>query len=66
MELTNTAQIRAAIREIPRSEWDALARASEVPRSTIEKIAYGVTENPSFDSMIALAAVLRRRDERAA
>lgn len=61
MQLTTTAQIRAAIRAIPRGEWDALSVASGVPRSTIEKIAYGVTTNPSFDATVGLAAALAKR-----
>lgn len=66
MELTTTVQVREAIRALPRSEWDALAEASRVPRSTIEKIAYGVTENPGFDSTIAIAKALLQRAARQA
>lgn len=61
MELTNTAQVRDAIRAIPRAEWDGLATESGVPRSTIEKIAYGVTSNPGFDSMVGIVDALKRR-----
>lgn len=61
MELATTAQIREAIRAIPRAEWDALALESGVPRSTIEKIAYGVTSNPSYDGTVSLAETLKRR-----
>lgn len=65
MELTTTAQVSEALRALPRSEWDAIARASGVPRSTIEKIAYGVTENPGFDSTTAVARALNDHARRA-
>lgn len=66
MELTTIAQVKDAIRAIPRADWDALAEQSGVPRSTIEKIAYGVTSNPSFDSMVGLVGALQRRAKEAA
>lgn len=62
MALTTTAQVREAIRSIPRDEWDSLAADSGVPRSTIEKIAYGVTANPSFDSISGIVGALSRRN----
>ena len=62
MELTTTSQIRDAIKAIPRAEWPALSSESGVPQSTIEKIAYGVTTNPSFDSAVGLVEALKRRE----
>lgn len=59
--LTTTAQVRDAILALPRAEWDALSIESEVPRSTIEKIAYAVTQNPAFDTVVSLAQALERR-----
>jgi hypothetical protein len=64
MDLMTTAQIRSAVKAIPRTEWDALSTDSGVPRSTIEKIAYGVTSNPGYDATVALAGALKRRSER--
>jgi hypothetical protein len=66
MELQTSDKVREALRGIPRAEWDALAIDSGVPRSTIEKIAYGVTANPSFDSMVGIVEALKRRESRAA
>jgi predicted transcriptional regulator len=60
--LETSEKVREALRRIPRAEWDALAADSGVPRSTIEKIAYGVTANPSFDSMVGIVEALRRRE----
>lgn len=54
-------ELREALRAIPRAEWPALAQASGVARSTIEKIAYGVTANPSHASATALIDALRNR-----
>jgi hypothetical protein len=48
-----------ALLAMPREEWDALADKTEVPRSTIEKIAYRVTSNPSFASVERLRVALR-------
>ncbi len=61
MELNTTAQIREAILALPRAEWDALAQESGVPRSTVEKIAYGVTVNPGFDKMAGLVLAMKKR-----
>lgn len=63
MDLNTTNEVREAIRAIPRAEWDALAQLSGVPRSTIEKIAYGVTANPSFDSMVGIVQAIRARTD---
>lgn len=61
MELKTTAQVREALRAVPRAEWDALAEQSGVPRSTMEKIAYGVTANPSFEATANLIHALEQR-----
>jgi len=66
MELETADKVREALREIPRAEWDALETDSGVSRSTIEKIAYGVTAKPSFDSIVRLVGALKRRQDRAA
>ena len=61
MELNTTEQVAAAIKAVPRDDWDDLALESGVPRSTLEKIAYAVTTNPSFDTMVGLVEALKRR-----
>ncbi len=61
MEPTSIAGLSAALLALPRDDWDALWVATGVPRSTIEKIAYGVTTNPSFKSVAALTEELQRR-----
>lgn len=61
MELRTVDEIREALRKVPRAEWDSLSQASGVPRSTLEKIAYGVTERPSFDAAAALGRALIER-----
>ena len=59
-------QVRVALRAIPRDDWDAFASESGIPRSTVEKIAYGVTKNPAFDTMAGIIAALNRRSREAA
>jgi transcriptional regulator with XRE-family HTH domain len=54
-------RIAAALLAMPRADWEALATRSGVPRSTIEKIAYGITSNPSFDTIERLSGALNGR-----
>ena len=66
MELQTTASIRAALMALPRAEWDVISAETGVPRSTIEKIAYGVTEAPNYDQAMLLATELRQRRKKRA
>jgi N-glycosylase/DNA lyase len=55
-------QVRRQLNKLPRAEWDRLAVQSGVPRSTLEKYAYGVTKRASFDVVVRLAKALRKRN----
>jgi hypothetical protein len=49
-----------------RSCWPAIADAAGVGRSTVEKIAYGVIDDPGVSSVQNLARVLAKRVKRRA
>jgi N-glycosylase/DNA lyase len=66
MALETLPEIRDALRALPRASWKWLAEDSGVPPSTIEKIAYGVTENPSFEPVRRLIASIQRMQQEAA
>lgn len=51
-------EVREAILAVPRADWGALAERSEVPLSTIEKVAYGVSKKPGYETITSITAAL--------
>jgi hypothetical protein len=50
--------LRADLRAATRSSWRGLAESSGVGETTIEKIVYGITSNPTIDTYNAIRAAL--------
>lgn len=55
--------IRTSLRSC-RPDWHSLAAEADVPVSTIEKIAYGVTRDPGYTTVAKLVHALDLKDKR--
>lgn len=58
MALETADEVRAVLKALGRASWQALHEHSGVPISTIEKIAYGVVDNPGYDATVRLVAAI--------
>ena len=54
--------VQQKLEEVGRSGWPAIHDATGVPLSTIEKIAYGVHEDPRISTIEPLYAHFQHRE----
>jgi hypothetical protein len=55
------SSVRDALLTVGRQEWPAIHEATGVPLSSIEKVAYGVHEDPRISTIEPLARYFSER-----